>query len=103
MQASSDFLKGIKASGKVGEKFFDLVKENSEQSALEEKTKHLSYISVLCALNMVDGLSFHIDLAKKAGATFEEIKSAALVGLPVAGLNVFKALANVIEVIEKNN
>jgi alkylhydroperoxidase/carboxymuconolactone decarboxylase family protein YurZ len=40
---------------------------------------------VLAALRMESGIPFHVQTAKKQGATREEIISAVLVGLPAAG------------------
>jgi len=46
----------------------------------------LAYLAVLAALGAQGGLAFHVKHAKAAGASREEVKSAMLVGLPVAGL-----------------
>lgn len=61
-------------------------------SALEEKTNHLSYLSVLAATGKTSGLPFHIILAKQSGATREEVLSAILIGLPAVGNEVINAL-----------
>jgi alkylhydroperoxidase/carboxymuconolactone decarboxylase family protein YurZ len=54
-------------------------------SALDQKTEHLSYLAVLAALRLDSGVPFHVQLAKRAGATRAEVISAILVGLPAAG------------------
>jgi alkylhydroperoxidase/carboxymuconolactone decarboxylase family protein YurZ len=54
-------------------------------SALEPKTTHLAYLAVLAALGLESAVPFHVGLARKAGATREEVVSAVLVGLPAAG------------------
>jgi alkylhydroperoxidase/carboxymuconolactone decarboxylase family protein YurZ len=54
-------------------------------SALDGKTSALAYLAVLAALRMESGIPFHVQTAKKQGATRQEIISAVLVGLPAAG------------------
>jgi alkylhydroperoxidase/carboxymuconolactone decarboxylase family protein YurZ len=61
-------------------------------SALDPKTQHLCYISVLAAARLETGIPFHVKLAKTAGATREEVISAILVGLPAVGNAVVQAL-----------
>jgi alkylhydroperoxidase/carboxymuconolactone decarboxylase family protein YurZ len=61
-------------------------------SALDEKTGELAYLAVLAALRLESGVPFHVQMAKRAGATREEIISAILVGLPAAGNQVIAAL-----------
>jgi len=61
-------------------------------SALEGKTATLAYLAVLAALRLDSGIPFHVQAAKKAGATREEVISAILVGLPAAGHVVTQAL-----------
>lgn len=71
-------------------------------SSLEEKTKHLSYISVLAATKKISGLPFHVYLAKNSGATREEIISAILISLPVTGIEAINALPIAIEAYDQN-
>jgi alkylhydroperoxidase/carboxymuconolactone decarboxylase family protein YurZ len=61
-------------------------------SALEAKTAHLAYLAVLAALRLESGVPFHVQLAKKAGASRAEVVSAILIGLPAAGNGVTQAL-----------
>jgi alkylhydroperoxidase/carboxymuconolactone decarboxylase family protein YurZ len=61
-------------------------------SALDKKTEALAYLAVLAALRLESGVPFHVMMAKKAGATRDEIISAVLVGLPAAGNSVVQAL-----------
>jgi alkylhydroperoxidase/carboxymuconolactone decarboxylase family protein YurZ len=61
-------------------------------SALDKKTGELSYLAVLAALRMESGVPFHVQSAKQAGASREEVISAILVGLPAAGLVVTQVL-----------
>ena len=56
-----------------------------EASALDKKTEELAHLAVLAALRLESGVPLHVQLAKEAGATREEVISAVLVGLPSAG------------------
>ena len=62
-----------------------LVQELGEASALDKKTQALAYLAVLAALGRESGIPFHVDLARQAGASREEMISAILIGLPAAG------------------
>lgn len=61
-------------------------------SALDKKTSALAYLSVLAVLRLDSGIPFHVQTAKDAGATREEVISAILLGLPAAGHQVTQAL-----------
>ncbi|MBN1549087.1 carboxymuconolactone decarboxylase family protein [Candidatus Babeliales bacterium] len=69
-----------------------LVQELSQANALDPKTTALAYVSLLAVLNLESGIPFHVVEAKKTGATREEIISAILLGLPLAGNQVIKTL-----------
>lgn len=64
----------------------------AKASALETKTSHLAYLSVLAALRLESGVPFHVLLAKQAGASRAEVVSAILIGLPAAGNVVIQCL-----------
>jgi len=68
------------------------VKGLDKASSLDKKTEELAYLSVLAALRMESGVPFHVQSAKQAGASREEIISAVLVGMPAAGLAVIHVL-----------
>ncbi|MFN3743860.1 MAG: carboxymuconolactone decarboxylase family protein [Hyphomicrobiaceae bacterium] len=76
------------------------VRELDATCTLDRKTRHLAYLAVLAALRLTDGVPFHVGLAKEAGATREEIKSAILVGLPAAGNAVVHALPPALEAFD---
>jgi alkylhydroperoxidase/carboxymuconolactone decarboxylase family protein YurZ len=61
-------------------------------SVLDKKCEHLAYLAVLAALRLESGVPFHVQLAKKAGASRAEVASAILVGLPAAGNAVVQSL-----------
>jgi alkylhydroperoxidase/carboxymuconolactone decarboxylase family protein YurZ len=68
------------------------VQKLDSASALDEKTEALAYLAVLAALRMDSGVPFHVDRARRAGATREEVVSAILIGLPAAGNAVVQSL-----------
>jgi len=70
---------------KHAEAWMKLVQGLSSASALDHKTHNLAYIAVLAALGRKNGIPFHVRMAKKSGASRDEITSAVLVGLPPAG------------------
>lgn len=69
-----------------------LVQGLDNASALEKKTEELAYLAVLAVLRMESGIPFHVQSAKNAGASREEVISAILVGLPAAGHSVTQVL-----------
>jgi alkylhydroperoxidase/carboxymuconolactone decarboxylase family protein YurZ len=82
----------LKESPKHAQAWMSAVRGLSEASALDEKTRTLSYLAVLAALRLESGVPFHVAHAKELGATRDEIISAILVGLPAAGHGVAQAL-----------
>ena len=75
----------------------ELVQNLAQASALDSKTGALAYLAVLAARRTVSGIPFHVKEAKKLGATREEVISAILVGLPLAGNVVTQALPPALE------
>jgi alkylhydroperoxidase/carboxymuconolactone decarboxylase family protein YurZ len=69
-----------------------MVQGMSAASALDKKTSALAYLAVLAALRLENGIPFHVQSAKQAGATREEVISAILIGLPAAGNGVTQVL-----------
>jgi len=61
-------------------------------SALDKKTEALAYLAVLAAMRLDSGVSFHVQLARQAGASRNEVISAILIGLPAAGNGVTQVL-----------
>jgi alkylhydroperoxidase/carboxymuconolactone decarboxylase family protein YurZ len=68
------------------------VKGLDSACALDTKTETLAYLAVLASLRLEGGIPFHVQSAKQAGASREEVISAILVGLPAAGLGVIQVL-----------
>jgi alkylhydroperoxidase/carboxymuconolactone decarboxylase family protein YurZ len=69
-----------------------LVRGLAGASALDEKTAALAYLAVLAALRLESGVPFHVQSARQAGASREEVISAILIGLPAAGTGVTQVL-----------
>ena len=63
-----------------------------QASALDPKTKDLAYLAVLAALRLESGIPFHVQQARRHGATRNEVISAVLVGLQPAGHGVTACL-----------
>ena len=57
----------------------------ADASALDPKTAALAYLAVLAAHRLESGIPFHVQAAKWAGASREEVIGAILIGLPAAG------------------
>ena len=77
---------------KQAEAWLEMVKGLDKASALDKKTEELAYLAVLAALKLESGIPFHVQSAKKAGASRAEVISAVLVGLPPAGHSVIQVL-----------
>jgi alkylhydroperoxidase/carboxymuconolactone decarboxylase family protein YurZ len=69
-----------------------MVQGLAQASALDAKTSALAYLAVLAALRMEGGIPFHVQAAKRQGASRAEVISALLVGLPAAGHAVTQVL-----------
>lgn len=82
---------------KHAEAWMKLVQGLSSASALDHKTHSIAYLSVLAALGRTNGIPFHVKMAKKAGASRDEVISAVLVGLPPAGHIVTEVLPEAID------
>lgn len=67
-----------------------------DASALDKKTEEPAYVAVPAALRLESGVPLHVQLAKEAGASREEVISAILVGLPAAGQGVTQVLPTAI-------
>lgn len=70
-------------------------------SKLDDKTAALAYISVMAATCLDSGLPFHVQMAKRHGATRDEVISAVLIGLPAVGNIVTAALPVAIDAYDE--
>lgn len=71
-------------------------------SKLDKKTEELAYLAVLAAMRLESGVPFHVQSAKQAGASREEVISAILVGLPAAGNAVTQVLPAALAAYDAN-
>jgi 4-carboxymuconolactone decarboxylase len=70
---------------------------------LDKKTEALAYLAVLAAMRLTSGVSFHVQQARTAGASRQEIIGAILVGLPAAGHCVIQSLPVALEAFDSPN
>ena len=80
--------------------WMQLVQGLSDASALDEKTRGLAYLAVLAVLRLESGIPFYVQMAKKAGASRDEVISAVLLGLAPAGHSVTQVLPAAIEAFD---
>lgn len=80
--------------------WMEVVQQLDEASSLDKKTEELAYIAVMAAVRLESGLPFHVKMAKKYGATRNEIISTILVGLPAAGNTVIQSLPIALEAFD---
>ena len=95
-QMSEAFRAFMSEASKHAEAWMEAVRGLDAASALDKKTEELAYLAVLAALRLESGVPLHVQLAKEAGATREEVISAVLVGLPAAGQGVTQVLPTAI-------
>lgn len=79
----------------------EVVQALGAANKLDDKTAALAYISVMAATRLDSGLPFHVQIAKKHGATKEEVISAVLIGLPAVGNIVTAALPVAIDAYDE--
>ena len=78
----------MEESSEVGKAYIDMILQQEKASALDNKTRELAYIAVLAATGIMGGLLYHVQSAKKLGASRDEVKSA----LPAVGLTIIDPL-----------
>jgi len=82
--------------------FDGLVKALVASKGVDEKTKHLIYIAMKAATGDPGAVYAHVPMAKKLGATRDEIKTTILLTLSVVGLKGVNAcLAEALEVYDR--
>lgn len=95
-KVSNAFQTFFKEAPEHAQAWMMVVQSLDKASALDEKTGELAYLAVLAALRLEGGIPFHVQAAKQAGATRDEVISAILVGLPAAGNQVIQTLPTAI-------
>ena len=75
-----------KEAPEISTAFDTLIQALKQTKGLDDKTKQLVYIGIKAALADHNAIFYHVPMAKKAGATREEIKDTILLTLTVCGL-----------------
>lgn len=81
-------------SPEVAAAFDGLTQALSNMQALEPKMKELIYIAIRASQGETTAVTGHVPLAKRAGATREELKEAILMTITVCGI---KGIASSLE------
>ncbi len=97
---SEAFLAFSREAPQHAEAWTKLVQQMAKSSALDPKVRELAHLSVLAVLRLESGIPFHVQCARQAGATRDEVISAILVGMPAAGHSVIQVLPTVLEAME---
>jgi alkylhydroperoxidase/carboxymuconolactone decarboxylase family protein YurZ len=91
-----------KEAPEVSKAFDVLIEALKNTTGLDAKTKQLVYIGIKAALGDTTAVYYHVPMAKKAGATREEIKDTILITLTVCGLKgVTTSLPTALEAYDK--
>jgi len=75
-----------KEAPEVAKNFDGLIQSLIHTKGLDAKTKQLIYIGIKATLGDVETIKYHVPMAKKLGATRDEIKDTILITLTVCGL-----------------
>ncbi len=75
-----------KEAPEVAKAFDGLIEALKNTQGLDAKTKQLIYIGIKSAMGDTTAIYFHVQMAKKLGATREEIRDTILITLSVCGL-----------------
>ncbi|MGC3979536.1 MAG: carboxymuconolactone decarboxylase family protein [Paludibacteraceae bacterium] len=71
---------------KVAKAFDGLIDALKDTPGLDPKTKQLVYIGIKSSMGDTTAVYFHVQMAKKLGASRDEIRDAILITLSVCGL-----------------
>ena len=94
---SSAFQIFMKEAPDHAQAWMETVRVLDSAGVLDKKTEELVYLAVLAALRLESGVPLHVQMAKQAGASREEVISAILIGLSVTGQGVMQALPGAVE------
>ncbi|HQL70170.1 MAG: carboxymuconolactone decarboxylase family protein [Bacteroidales bacterium] len=82
--------------------FNGLIEALKNTTGLDAKTKQLVYIGIKASLGDTTAIYYHVPMAKKLGATRDEIRDTILITLSVCGLKgVASCLPTALEVYDK--
>jgi alkylhydroperoxidase/carboxymuconolactone decarboxylase family protein YurZ len=103
MSISNAFQAFLAEAPAYAEAWMTAVRGLDQASALDKKTEALAYIAVLAASRLTSGVPFHVEAAKKHGASREEIIAAVLLGLPAVGNVVIQSLPVALDAFDGQN
>jgi alkylhydroperoxidase/carboxymuconolactone decarboxylase family protein YurZ len=91
-----------KEAPEVANAFNGLIESLKNTNGLDAKTKQLVYIGIKSAMGDATAVYYHVAMAKKLGATRDEIKDTILITLSVCGIKgVASCLPVAMEVYDK--
>jgi len=71
----------------INKAFFDLVGALQKDGGLDAKTFQLVYIAIKATVGEIGAVAAHAGMAKKAGATREEVRGAVLITMMTNGVH----------------
>lgn len=91
-----------KEAPEVAQAFDGLIEALKGTTGLDAKTKQLVYIGIKSSMGDATAIYYHVQMAKKLGATREEIRDTILITLSVCGLKgVASCLPTAMEIYDK--
>lgn len=91
-----------KEAPEVAKAFDGLIEALKDTTGLDAKTKQLVYIGIKATMGDTTAIYYHVQMAKKLGATREEIRDTILITLTVCGLKgVASCLPTAMEIYDK--
>lgn len=91
-----------KEAPEVARAFDGLIEALKDTTGLDAKTKQLVYIGIKATMGDTTAIYYHVQMAKKLGATREEIRDTILITLTVCGLKgVASCLPTAMEIYDK--
>ncbi|MBP7613664.1 MAG: carboxymuconolactone decarboxylase family protein [Paludibacter sp.] len=91
-----------KEAPEVAKAFDGLIDALKDTTGLDAKTKQLVYIGIKATMGDTTAIYYHVQMAKKLGATREEIRDTILITLTVCGLKgVASCLPTAMEIYDK--
>jgi alkylhydroperoxidase/carboxymuconolactone decarboxylase family protein YurZ len=93
-----------KEAPEVAAAFNGLIEALKNTTGLDAKTKQLIYIGIKSSLGDSTAIFYHVQMAKKLGATRDEIRDTILITLSVCGLQgVASCLPVALEIYDKTD
>ena len=91
-----------KEAPEVAKAFDGMIEALKNTTGLDAKTKQLVYIGIKSSMGDTTAIYYHVQMAKKLGASREEIKDTILITLSVCGLKgVANCLPTALEIYDK--